>query len=100
MLTLKTGGDPMKIADWTKTGSPVFTKNPSARAFGPGHNAFFKSPDGKEDWIIYHANNNSGEGCGDKRNVRIQKYTWNASGVPQFGVPQNTGTPIVNPSGE
>jgi GH43 family beta-xylosidase len=100
MLTLKTGGDPMKIADWTKTGSPVFTKNPAAKAFGPGHNAFFKSPDGKEDWIMYHANNNSGEGCGDKRNVRIQKYTWNASGVPQFGVPQNTGTAMVNPSGE
>lgn len=100
MLTLKTGGDPMKIADWTKRGGPVFAKNPTGNAFGPGHNAFFKSPDGKEDWIMYHANNNSGEGCGEKRNVRIQKFTWNASGVPEFGTPQKTGIATVNPGGE
>ena len=23
--------------------------------FGPGHNSFVKSPDGREDWIVYHA---------------------------------------------
>lgn len=100
MLTLKTGGDPMKKEDWTKGNAPVFSKNPSANAYGPGHNAFFKSPDGKEDWIMYHANNNSGDGCAEKRNVRILKFSWNASGVPQFGVPQKTGTAMVNPAGE
>jgi GH43 family beta-xylosidase len=100
MLTLKTGGDPMNAADWTKGNSPVFTKSPAANAFGPGHNAFFKSPDGREDWIMYHANNNSGEGCGEKRNVRIQKFTWNASGVPQFGTPERTGVGLVKPGGE
>jgi GH43 family beta-xylosidase len=26
-----------------------------AHIFVPGHNGFFTSPDGKEDWIIYHA---------------------------------------------
>jgi len=100
MLTLKTGGDPMKKEDWTKSSGPVFSKSPAASAFGPGHNAFFKSPDGNEDWIMYHANNNSGEGCAEKRNVRIQKFTWNAGGMPEFGVPQKTGTAIPSPGGE
>ncbi|MBI2729344.1 MAG: glycoside hydrolase family 43 protein [Sphingobacteriales bacterium] len=100
MLTLKDGGDPLILADWTKNAQPVFTKKPDSKAFGPGHNSFFKSPDAKEDWIIYHANTNSNEGCGDKRNVRIQKFTWNADGTPNFGVPVATGLAITVPSGE
>ena len=90
----------MNPADWTKTPTPVFTKNPSASAYGPGHNSFFKSPDGTEDWIIYHANAQSGQGCGDFRSPRIQKFTWNADGTPNFGTPVAINTPIPKPSGE
>lgn len=100
MLTLKDGGDPLNPADWTKNPSPVFTKNPSANAYGPGHNAFFKSKDGTEDWILYHANPQPGKGCGDKRSPRAQKFTWNADGTPNFGAPVSTSTPIKKPSGE
>ena len=100
LLTLKNGGDPMIPADWTKSPTPIFTKNPSAPAYGPGHNSFFKSPDGTEDWIIYHANAQSGQGCGDMRSPRIQKFTWNADGTPNFGTPVAINTPIPKPSGE
>lgn len=100
MLSLKRGGNPMVAADWDKSAQPVFTKNTGGNAFGPGHNAFFKSANGLEDWIIYHANNQSGEGCGDKRNVRMQPFGWSAAGVPQFGNPVRTGLPIPNPGGE
>jgi len=100
LLTLRNGGDPMNPADWTKSPTPVFTKNPSASAYGPGHNSFFKSPDGTEDWIIYHANAQSGQGCGDMRSPRIQKFTWNADGTPNFGTPVAINTPIPKPSGE
>jgi GH43 family beta-xylosidase len=100
MLSLKEGGNPLVAADWTKSPSPVFSKKPENSAFGPGHNSFFKSPDGTEDWIIYHANSVAGQGCGDARSPRIQKFTWNADGTPNFGEPVSTNSKITKPSGE
>ncbi len=100
MLSLKDGSDPLNAANWTKSATPVFTKNVNGGAFGPGHNGFFKSRDGKEDWIIYHANPTAGEGCGNDRSPRIQKFTWNADGTPDFGTPVPINTLIKVPSGE
>ncbi|WP_114782689.1 glycoside hydrolase family 43 protein [Botryobacter ruber] len=100
MLTLKEGGNPLNPADWTKHETPVFSKSEANRVYGPGHNSFFKSPDGTEDWIIYHANSLSGRGCSDMRSPRIQKFTWNADGTPNFGEPVSTATVMARPSGE
>ncbi|WP_146894893.1 glycoside hydrolase family 43 protein [Adhaeribacter aerolatus] len=100
MLTLKEGGNPLIPGDWTKSPNPVFKTKPASNAFGPGHNSFFKSPDGKEDWLIYHANSVAKQGCGDTRNPRIQPFTWNADGTPNLGEPVSTGSPIPRPSGE
>jgi len=100
MLNLKDGGNPLIAADWVKQQQPVFTKNPGGNVYGPGHNAFFKSPDGTEDWIMYHANTSAGQGCGGNRNIRIQKFTWNADGTPNFGMPLQTGVAINVPAGE
>lgn len=100
MLTLKDAGDPLVPADWTKSPSPVFSKNSNASVYGPGHNAFFKSPDGTQDWIIYHANSVSGQGCGDARSPRMQRFTWNTDGTPNFGQPVSTNTALAKPSGE
>lgn len=100
MLTLSDGGDPLNPAHWTKTPAPVFTKNPGGAAYGPGHNSFFKSANGAEDWILYHANPGAGQGCGNFRSPRMQKFTWNADGTPNFGQPVSTGIKIQKPSGE
>ncbi|WP_432713637.1 glycoside hydrolase family 43 protein [Pedobacter sp.] len=100
MLMLKENGNPLNPAHWTKSAQPVFTKSAENGAYGPGHNGFFKSPDGKEDWIIYHANANPGLQCSNERNPRMQKFSWNADGTPNFGVPVKINTPILNPSGE
>jgi GH43 family beta-xylosidase len=100
MLTLKEGGDPLKAEDWTKSPAPVFSKEATSSAFSPGHNSFFKSVDGTEDWILYHANSQSGQACGDNRNPRMQKITWNADGTPNFGKPAAINTAITRPSGE
>lgn len=100
LLTLKEEGDPMKAEDWTKHSEPVFSMNAESGAFGPGHNGFFKSPDGTEDWIIYHARNLPDGGSTNYRNPRIQKFTWNNDGTPNFGIPVKIGEKIKRPSGE
>ncbi|MCF0042010.1 glycoside hydrolase family 43 protein [Dyadobacter fanqingshengii] len=100
MMSLKAGSNPSDAKSWTKMPAPVFTGLASANAFGAGHNGFFKSRDGKEDWIIYHANSAAGEGCDDSRNVRMQKFAWTAEGLPSFGEPVSTGQSLAVPSGE
>ena len=87
-------------ASWTKSTLPVFTKNITGHAFGPGHNGFFKSIDGKEDWIIYHANPEAGQDCRDQRSIRIQKFNWKSDGSPDFGLPIPLSDSLTRPSGE
>ena len=100
LLTATEGGNPLNPDTWVKSPEPVFTKNPAGGAYGPGHNGFFKSVDGTEDWLIYHANAVSGGGCGESRSTRIQPYTWTADGVPDFGTPVSIFEPLQRPSGE
>ena len=83
---------------WTKYDHPFFQQDREAGVFGPGHNGFFQSLDGKEDWIIYHANPESGQGCGGHRSPRIQRFTWNQDGTPNFGRPVSTATELQKPS--
>jgi GH43 family beta-xylosidase len=98
MLSADALSDPLNPTSWTKSKEPVFVKNPQGKAFGPGHNGFFKSPDGTEDWIIYHANPSSGQGCNNNRSVRMQKFTWKEDGSPDFGSPLAIGSFVDIPS--
>lgn len=100
MLTATSTADPMLPASWTKSATPVFTTNASSGAYGPGHNAFFKSKDGQQDWILYHANSRPGQGCGDVRNPRMQPFTFRADGTPDFGSPVPISTALPRPGGE
>ncbi len=90
------GGDVMDPKSWVKKPEPVFTG--TMTVFGPGHCSFVPSPDGKEDWIVYHAH--VSKGSGDRRDVRIQRFTWNPDGLPNFGTPVSPGVPLQRPSGE
>lgn len=99
MLSTTTNADLMDSLSWKKSPMPVFSQNPENKIYAPGHNSFFKSPDGKEDWILYHANANPGDGCGGKRAPRIQKFTWKKDGTPDFGVPLKDGIEMQKPSG-
>ncbi len=76
----------------------VFDQSPENSVYAPGHNSFFKSPDGKEDWILYHANSEPSQGCGRYRSPRAQQFTWDADGKPVFGEPIKTGIPIKSPA--
>ncbi|WP_428964889.1 family 43 glycosylhydrolase [Micromonospora fluostatini] len=99
LLTL-TGSDPMNPAHWTKHPTPVFQRSDANGIYAPGHNGFFTSPDGTEDWIVYHANDSAGGGCDMNRSTRAQKFTWNADGTPNFGTPARLGVTLTAPSGE
>jgi GH43 family beta-xylosidase len=90
-----TGGDVLDPKSWVKKPVPAFSSTPTV--FAPGHCSFVKSPDGKEDWIIYHAHISAGS---DRRDVRIQRFTWNPDGSPNFGAPVSPGIPLSRPSGE
>ena len=92
------GGDILAASAWVKSALPVFQKRPEGRAFGPSHNTFVKSPDGSEDWIVYHAIDSSGGGW-PARSVRAQRFEWDADGSPRFGEPVGLGVPVVEPSG-
>lgn len=90
-----TGNDPMDAAAWSKKEAPIFKQTPENSVYAPGHNSFFKSPDGKEDWILYHANSNPGEGCGNKRSPRMQRLYWQEDGTPYIGTPFPTS--VIQP---
>jgi GH43 family beta-xylosidase len=90
-----TGGDVRDPRSWVKKNEPVFSH--TSEVFGPGHCSFVKSPDGKEDWIIYHAHTGPGTA---RRDVRIQPFTWNADGSPHFGLPVPPAVSLPAPSGE
>lgn len=98
LLTFTGKDNLLDAASWEKKNEPVFEKSPENKIYAPGHNSFFKSPDGKEDWILYHANSEPGQGCGKKRAPRAQKFTWNPDGSPNFGIPLKSDSPIKSPS--
>jgi len=102
MLTASDTSNLLSATSWTKSPTPVFDSNPTANAYGPGHNAFAQSPDGTEDYLIYHAfSDGSVTTCfGDQRSMRIQKIGWKADGSPDLGKPVSTGTVMPLPSGD
>src|SRR5690606_35531692 len=69
-------------------------------AYGSAHNGFFVSPDGSENWLVYHATTNPAGSCWTDRTTRIQPFTWNEDGTPQFGAPLPRDADIPVPSGE
>jgi GH43 family beta-xylosidase len=92
------GSNPLLASAWRKSATPVFQA--ANGAFGPGHNGFFISPDGTENWLVYHATTNTAGSCWTDRTTRIQRIAWNADGTPDFGVPLPLTTNIAVPSGE
>ncbi|HEX6927084.1 MAG TPA: glycoside hydrolase family 43 protein [Longimicrobiaceae bacterium] len=103
LLTL-TGSDPLDPGAWRKHDSPVFQPyiGPEGAVYTTGHCSFTTSPDGKEDWIVYH-----GKDWRDAalqgfagRMTRAQRFGWHADGTPDFGHPIPSGVEIAVPSGE
>ena len=93
MLTL-VNDNPLDPKSWVKEIAPVFSGTTSV--ISPGHASFVKSPDEKENWIIYHAAKYRGAAW--DRNIRMQKFYWDENGNPSFGYPIPDNIKIPAPS--
>lgn len=98
MLTASVDSDLLDPASWEKSPEPVFEHAPEHEVYGTGHNSFFKSPDGTQDWILYHAKDAPDQGCGASRSPRAQPIDWRPDGTPDFGRPVPAGEPLAVPS--
>lgn len=99
MISIKNGADPLVASNWTKYAAPLLKRNDAKGVYGPGHHSFFKSPDGRQDWIAYHAKNSSAYTY-DWRTTRAQQVHWNADGTPFIDPPAGLGDDVVAPSGD
>jgi GH43 family beta-xylosidase len=86
MLMVDDTKDLLNPSSWVKSKEPVFKKCLLNGVLAPGHNSFTKSPDDKEDWIIYHAISASNPGV-KNRHTCAKKFIWNKDGIPVFGEP-------------
>jgi GH43 family beta-xylosidase len=89
-----TGCNPLDPKSWSKCRTPVF--GGTGTVFSPGHASFVKSPDGREDWIIYHTARHRGAGW--NRDINIKQFSWDIDGNPVFGYPESKGVPFPAPS--
>ncbi|TWT36964.1 Extracellular exo-alpha-(1-_5)-L-arabinofuranosidase precursor [Posidoniimonas corsicana] len=91
-----TDGDVMNPRSWVKRPEPVLSRTDGV--YGPGHGCLTKSPDGTEDWLVYHSSIDP-EGSWN-RAISIKRYGWKPDGTPDFGEPAPWGKVLPAPSGE
>lgn len=119
------GDDPMDAESWYKHTDKgcMFHSNPDEEVYATGHASFTRSPDGTEEYLVYHAQTTdyptgkfvlyefffgpfSLTGCltnvcvdDIKRSVRTQKFGWDPiDGTPAF--PKALNGPFPVPSGQ
>ena len=95
LLTADADADLLDAGSWTKSKEPVFKSSPETSQYGPGHNSFTTTPDGKTVILVYHDRNYEKiEGDplhNPDRATRAQELKWNADGTPDFGIPVKDG---------
>ncbi|HEX8627052.1 MAG TPA: family 43 glycosylhydrolase [Catenuloplanes sp.] len=99
LLTASATANLLNASSWVKSPNPVFVSNAATGQYGPGHNSFTVSEDGRSDILVYHDRNYrdiNGDPLKDpNRRTRLQKLYWNADGTPNFGIPVPDGsTPV------
>jgi GH43 family beta-xylosidase len=97
-LSIPMTSDPLVAANWTQITHALFTRSDVDGVWGPGSCSFFKSPDGTEDWIAYHAKNTS-QYTYDLRTTRAQRIRWVGS-EPLLGTPVRVDTTLDLPAGD
>lgn len=99
MLSISNGADPMVPKNWTKFSNPLMRESIEDGIYGTGHCSFTKSPDGREDWIVYHATTIASNSY-QPRFVCMQRFAWNSDGTPNLWQPCGRLNVLPKPSGE
>jgi GH43 family beta-xylosidase len=99
LLTARPDSELTDAGSWRKSPGPAFAKSAKNGVYAPGHDAFFTSPDGKQNWLIYHAHVGANGKCTSRRAPRIQPFHWRADGTSDFGEPVRDATPLPAPAG-
>ena len=91
MLTAPADADLLDAKSWTKSAEPVFKSSEANGLYGPGHNGFTTTRDGKTDLFLYHARDYrdilGSELADPNRHTRAQVLRWKKDGTPDFGEP-------------
>lgn len=53
LLTAEDTSDLLNPSSWNKSNTPIFSTNDEDSIYGPGHNSFTVSEDGKDDILVY-----------------------------------------------
>lgn len=97
LLWADENADLLQAGSWSKSDKPVFQTSEENGIFGPGHNSFTADEDGR-DVLVYHARNYTkliGSPLSDwNRHARIQHFTWDEAGFPDFGQPLPDSPPL------
>jgi len=95
LLTADESANLLNPKSWRKEPTPVFKSSARNSQYGPGHNSFTVTADGRSDLMFYHARNYK-DIKGDPlknpdRHTRVQKLNWKPDGTPDFGEPVSDG---------
>ena len=91
LLHAREEADLLDPLSWTKSPLPVFQTDYEHKIYGPGHNSFTVTEDGKSDLLVYHARTYT-EIVGDplwdpNRHTYVKPLRWDTNGLPVFGRP-------------
>lgn len=96
LLTAELGTDLLDPKSWVKSSKPVLTSDAETGQYGPGHNSFTTTLDGKTDILVYHTRSYAEIVGNPLRNpdraTRAQVLHWFSDGTPDFGIPVPDGS--------
>lgn len=88
LLWADVDSDLLDAKSWHKAQQPVFSTNEALKRYGPGHNSFTKTDDGKQDVMVYHARDYfalRGSPLTDaNRHTYVRTVSWKPDGFPDF----------------
>ena len=89
LLSCDETADLLNPASWKKSDKPLLVTDEKTGIFGPGHNSFTTSRDGKTDYLIYHARPYADVDLDfalydPNRHTWVKKINYDKNGFPVF----------------